>query len=115
MSYAKKTDHTHSLFENFNILKFQYEHQYFCKVLGQKVVHSNYLTDVFTLVNHGQNTRGSGVNIRIPYFRLNIVRKSFLYHVSEAWNSQYHRDKEISNTESYKRKIKFVLHMEQHV
>ena len=113
MSYAKKTDHTHSLFEKINILKFPFVHQYFCKVLGQKVIHSNYLTEVFNIVNHGRNTRGSGVNIEKPNIRFSIVQKSFLYQVPEAWNSQYHRDKEISNKETYKRKIKYVIHMEQ--
>ena len=34
--------------------------------MGQRVVHGNYLRNVFNVINHGQNTRGAGVNIALP-------------------------------------------------
>ena len=113
MSYARQRDSRELLFENFNILRFQYVHQYFCRLMGQKIVHSNYLNEIFSVVNHGQNTRGAGRNIVKPNTYLSIVQKGFIFQVPDAWNSQYNGDKEIVNIESFKRKAKYILHMEQ--
>ena len=113
MSYAKKYDSTAVLFENFRILRTQYIHQYFCKVMAQKAVHSNYLSDVFNVIDHGAGTRGAGRNLVKPNIPLSIVHKSFLYHVPDSWNSQPFSDKDIVNLERFKRKAKYVLHLEQ--
>ena len=113
MSYARKTDSTAILFQRFNILRFQYVYVYFCKIMCQKVVHSNYLEKVFTIVNHGQNTRGAGYNIELPNTHIAVVQKGFLHQVAHLWNSQLLNEKKILNIESFKRRTKYLLHLEQ--
>ena len=113
MSFARKYDSTAGLFNQFNLLRFEYIYSYFCKLLGHKVIHCNYLRNIFSIVNHGQNTRGAGRNIELPNSRFTVVHKGFIHQIAQSWNSQQSSEKNILNLESYKRKIKYLLHLEQ--
>ena len=115
MSYARKFDSTATLFQKFNILRFKYVHVYFCRLMGQKVVYGNYLQNVFNVINHGQNTRGAGVNIVLPNVHATVVQKGFLFQIASLWNSQLITEKQISNLETFKRKTKYLLHLEQDI